>query len=200
MIDYPGVYIQGNPRIDPYVLIGYTGSNESYDHPDTIIGRNPLIRSHTVIYAGNRIGDNFVTGHGVLIREENVIGDDVSIGSGSIVEHHCSIGNRVRIHSGVFIPEYSNLCDDCWIGPCVTFTNAKYPRSKHVKENLIGPTISSHAKIGANCTILPGVSIGEGALVGAGSVVTVDVPAFTVVAGNPARIIKAISDINDYNE
>jgi acetyltransferase-like isoleucine patch superfamily enzyme len=148
-----------------------------------------------VIYAGNRIGKGFQTGHGALVREENTIGDDVSIGSGSIVEHHVKIGNRVRLHSNVFVPEFSVLEDDCWLGPNVVLTNARYPRSPKVKEQLAGSRIKRGAKIGANVTILPGVTIGEDALIGAGSVVTKDVPAGAVVAGNPARLIKMISEL-----
>ncbi len=195
---YQGVTIHGNPIIDPFVLIGYPYTNEEDLARPTTIGQDPQIRSHTVIYAGNQIGHNFTTGHGVLIREENQIGDDVSIGSGTIIEHHCIIGNRVRIHSGAFIPEYSTLHDDCWIGPNVVLTNAKYPRSKDVKKRLKGPVIHPNAKIGANSTILPGVQIGEGSLIGAGSVVTSDVVPFTVVAGNPAKFVKKISDIVEY--
>jgi acetyltransferase-like isoleucine patch superfamily enzyme len=154
-----------------------------------------LLRSHTVIYWGNKIGQNFQTGHGVLIREENEIGNDVSTGSGTIVEHHVKIGNRVRLHSHVFVPEFSILEDDCWLGPNVVLTNAKYPRSPQVKKNLIGPHIGKFAKIGANATILPGVRIEAYALIGAGAVVTKDVPEGAVVIGNPARIINYVSNL-----
>jgi acetyltransferase-like isoleucine patch superfamily enzyme len=161
----------------------------------TVIGPGAVIRSHTVIYCGNRIGPDFCSGHGVLIRECNEIGASVSIGSGSVIEHHVRIGDRVRLHSNTFIPEYSVLEDDCWIGPNVVFTNARYPRSPRVKEQLQGPHVGRGAKIGANATLLPGVHIGEDALVGAGSVVTRNVPPGAVVAGNPARIINHISDL-----
>lgn len=121
----------------------------------------------------------------MLIREENEIVDDVSIGSGSVVEHHVRIGHRVRLHSNVFVPEFSILKNDCWLGPNVVLTNAKYPRSPRVKEELVGPYIEQGAKIGANATLLPGVRIGRNALVDAGTVVTQNVPAEAVVVGNP---------------
>ena len=105
------------------------------------------------------------------------------------------IGHRVRIHSQVFIPEYSILEEACWIGPNVVLTNAKFPMSPDAKKNLRGPVIRRRAKVGANVTILPGVVIGEDALVGAGSVVSRDVPAGAVVVGNPARVIKKLSDL-----
>src|SRR5687768_1404264 len=100
-----------------------------------MIGPNAASRSHAVIYAGNRIGANFQSGHAVLIRELNEIGDDVSIGSHAVIEHHVKLGNRVRVHSNAFIPEYSTIDDDVWIGPNVVITNARYPRSHAVKSN-----------------------------------------------------------------
>lgn len=135
-----------------------------------------------------------------MIREGNDIGDDVSIGSHSIVEHHVKIGSGVRLHSNVFVPEYSILEDGCWLGPNVVITNARYPRSPHAKEHLQGAIVRRGAKIGANATLLPGVVIGENALVGAGAVVVEDVPPNSVVVGNPARIIKTITDIAEYRE
>jgi acetyltransferase-like isoleucine patch superfamily enzyme len=161
----------------------------------TIIGEGATIRSHTVIYAGNAIGRHFQTGNKVNIRESNHIGDDVSVGTLSVIEHHVEIADNVRIHTQVFIPEFSVLEEGCWIGPNVVLTNAKYPLSPGVKDRLAGPVIRKGAKIGANATLLPGVVIGENALVGAGAVVVHDVPAGTVVAGNPARVIGQVSHL-----
>lgn len=190
---YSGVVWEGEFELGPFVIVGLPPMSGIVTSSGTRIGAGALIRSHTVIYAGNRIGLRFQTGHGVLIREENDIGDDVSIGSGSIIEHHVRIGSRVRLHSNVFVPEFSVLEDDCWLGPNVVLTNAKYPRSPDVKEKLAGPTIGPGAKIGANATLLPGVQIGRRALIAAGAVVTRDVPPEAVVAGNPARVINHVS-------
>lgn len=184
-----------DPVIGEFVVIGAPPRGMKRGEMETVIGDNAVIRSHTVIYAGNTIGDNFQTGHGVMVRESNEIGDNVSIGTGSVVEHHVKIGNGVRIHSLAFVPEYSVLEDGCWLGPNVVLTNAKYPLSPDVKEELVGPVIKKGAKVGANSTLLPGVVIGENSLVGAGSVVTKDVPGGTVVAGNPAKVIKSISKL-----
>jgi acetyltransferase-like isoleucine patch superfamily enzyme len=187
---------QGDYTLGAFVIVGEVpkGSKDT-DVPPAIIGDSAYLRSHTVIYYGNKIGRNFQTGHGAMIRELNEIGDDVSVGTGSIVEHHVKIGDRVRLHSHVFIPEYSVLEDDCWIGPNVVLTNARYPKSPRAKDELFGPYIERGAKIGANCTILPGVRIGENALVGSGSVVTKDVPPGAVVVGNPAQVINHISNL-----
>jgi len=193
-----GVTIGTNSNIQDFVIIGVNYLHETEESVPTLLGDNILIRSHTVLYKGNKIGDNFQTGHGVLIRELNSIGNNVSIGSHSVIEHHVIIGNNVRIHSNVFIPEYSVIEEDAWIGPNVVLTNAAYPANLNTKSNLKGVHILQKAKIGANSTILPGVTIGKNALVGAGSVVTKNVPDGKVVAGNPARIIRDISEINDY--
>jgi acetyltransferase-like isoleucine patch superfamily enzyme len=148
-----------------------------------------------VIYAGNTIGRNFQTGNKVNIRESNQIGDNVSVGTLSVIEHHVRIADNVRIHTQAFIPEFSVLEEGCWIGPNVVLTNAKYPLSPGAKESLAGVVIRTRAKIGANVTILPGVVVGADALIGAGSVVVKDVPAGAVVAGNPARVIRHISEL-----
>jgi acetyltransferase-like isoleucine patch superfamily enzyme len=190
-----GVIWQGSYELGPFAIIGQRSRKPGTTHSPTVIGEAACIGSHTVIYEGNRIGQRLTTGHHVLIREDNEIQDDVSIGSGSVVEHHVRIGCRVRLHSNVFVPEFSWLEDDCWLGPNVVLTNAKYPGSPGVKQALRGPVIGCGAKIGANATILPGVRIGQQALVGAGAVVTRDVDAYAVVAGNPARNLKSVKDL-----
>lgn len=194
-IIYDNVLVAEPYQIDDFVIIGKAPKGKNNGELAIQIGNNATIRSHTVIYAGNKIGANFQTGHQVMIRELNEIGDNVSIGTGSVIEHHVKIGNGVRIHSQAFIPEESILEENCWIGPNVVITNAKYPRSPNVKKELKGAIIRRNAKIGANSTLLPGIEIGENSLIGAGSVVTKDVPANKVVAGNPAKIIKDINDL-----
>jgi acetyltransferase-like isoleucine patch superfamily enzyme len=192
---FDGVTWQGSYELGPFAIIGQRARASACSPVATVIGDGACIGSHTVIYEGNRIGRCFATGHHVLIREANDIGDEVSVGSGSVVEHHVRIGSRVRLHSNVFVPEFSVLEDDCWLGPNVVLTNAKYPQSPLAKQTLRGPVIGRGAKIGANATILPGVRIGPQALVGAGAVVTADVDAHAVVAGNPARVLKSVRDL-----
>lgn len=175
--------------LEDFCIVGAAPRGVGDGELPTVIGANAVIRSHTVIYAGNLIGSNFQTGNKVNIRESNRIGNNVSVGTLSVIEHHVEIGNNVRIHTQAFIPEFSILEDGCWIGPNVVLTNAKYPQAPGVKDALAGPIIRKGAKIGANATILPGVVIGENALVGAGTVVVRDVPPGAVVVGNPSRVI-----------
>lgn len=192
---YPGVTIGPGAFIDDYVVVGLPPRDREPGELPTTLGTGALLRSHTVLYAGNIIGDRFQTGHGVLVREENTIGDNVSIGSHTVVEHHVEIGNGVRIHSGAFIPEYTVLGDGCWVGPHAVLTNTLYPAAAKTKERLKGPVIEPQAINGANATIFPGVRIGRGAIVGAGSIVVRDVPPEKVAVGSPARAIKNRKDL-----
>lgn len=184
---HPGVKLGKSVVVEDYCIIGVPFAGQAGE--ETIIGDDSIIRSHTVIYAGNRIGKRFRTGNKANIRELNTIGDDVSIGTLSVVEHHVIIENGVRIHTQAFVPEFSILKEACWIGPNVVLTNAKYPATPDAKSNLRGPVIEPGARIGANSTVLPGVRVGRGALVGAGSVVIRDVLEEQVVVGNPSRPI-----------
>jgi acetyltransferase-like isoleucine patch superfamily enzyme len=189
----PQVRFEGRATVEEWVSIGRSGEGE------TVIGDDAVIRSGTTIYAGNRIGRGFRSGHKANIREANTIGDNVSIGTLSVVEHHVVIGDGVRVHTQAFIPEYTVIEADAWIGPNVVITNSRYPASPNSKARLEGCTLKRGCRIGANSVILPGVTIGEGALIGAGSVVTRDVPDGAVMAGNPARIVRHISAIEDYS-
>lgn len=195
-IIYPNVQIGQNVIVEDFCIIGVPIANDPT--AKTIIGDNSHIRSHTVIYAGNIIGLNFSTGNKANIRDFNHIGNNVSIGTLTVVEHRCSIEDDVRIHSQAFIPEFSLLKKGCWIGPNVALTNAKYPQSINAKSKLVSPTIGMKAIIGANSTILPGLSIGDYGLIGAGSLVTKDTKENGVYAGSPARFLRFITEIEDY--
>lgn len=197
---YDNVKIGKNVVIEDFCIIGKPPMGKSSGELQTVIGDNSVIRSGTVIYAGNMIGNKFNTGHNAVIREENIIGDNVSIGTLSCIEHHIRIEDDVRIHSQVFIPEYTTLKKNSWIGPNVVITNAKYPKSRNVKNNLCGAFVDENAIIGANTTTLPGVRIGKNSLIGSASLVNRDVSDGVVAAGNPAKKIKMTNEIEEYGK
>ena len=191
---HPAVRLGKVCVVEDYVLLGKP-VKPGTPPLETEIGPYSTIRSHSVVYAGAKIGSHFQSGHHALIREGTVIGDHCSVGSGSVVEFSVTMEDNVRLHSGVFVPEYTVLEAGCWIGPRVVFTNAPYPAAPKTKEHLHGVRVCKNARIGAAAVLLPGVVIGEGALVGAGSVVTKEVPAGAVVVGNPARVIGKVEDL-----
>lgn len=193
--EHPNVQLGDGVEVGPFCLLGRPPKGATSGELPLVIGAGSVIRSHTVIYAGTTIGAHFQSGHNAMIREQTVIGDNCSVGTGTVVEFMVRMGDRVRLHSQVFVPEYTVLEDDVWVGPNVVVTNAPYPTAKRAKQTLQGVRICRGARIGANCTLLPGLTIGANALVGAGSVVTKDVPENTIVAGNPARIRGDVRDL-----
>lgn len=186
------VLIGKNPKIGKYVEIGV---NPGIKNPKVVIGDNAIIRSHSVIYAGNRIGNDFQTGHGVLIRENNVIGDNVSIGSHTVVERDNIIGDNVRIHSNCFIPEFVKIKKNAWIGPGVTILNVLHPPCPKFEDCARSVVIEENVKIGGNVTIGPRVKIGRNSFLGMGAIVTKDIPSNAVAYGNPARVICRIDEL-----
>jgi acetyltransferase-like isoleucine patch superfamily enzyme len=184
----------GQPGWDPGVVVGYR-PDRSVASLELRLGEGARLRAGTVIYAASRIGARLQTGHNVVIREENEIGDDVAVWSNSVVDYGCRIGDRVKIHSNVYVPQFTRIEDDVFIAPGCTFANDRHPGCHCAAGNMVGPVIRRGARIGVNVTILPGVEIGEYALVGSGSVVTRDVPAHTVVVGSPARPLRRTSEL-----
>lgn len=126
----------------------------------------------------------------VVILPEAQIGTNCNICSHCFIENRVNIGNNVTIKSGVQIWDDIVIENDVFVGPNVTFTNDKFPRSKKYPLSFLKTIIRKGASIGANATILPGITIGENAMIGAGSVVTKDVEANTTVIGNPAKKVK----------
>ncbi len=143
------------------------------------------MRSNTVIYNDVEIGNDFQTGHGVLVREKTKIGDKVLIGTNSVIEGHADIGSKISIQSNVYIPKNSYIEDMVFIGPCACFTNDRYPLRTDYK--LKGPVINKGASIGANSTFLSGIEVGEGAMVAAGAIVTRDIPPYYLAIGHQPK-------------
>ncbi len=152
------------------------------------IGDRAIIRHGAIIYADVIAGDDFKVGHHALIREHTRIGNQVLIGSGTIIDGYTTIGNFVKIESRVYIPTHTTIGNYVFIGPGAVLTNDKYPLRRRDEYEPKGPIIEDNVTIGANATILPGVRIGEGSMVAAGSVVSKDVPPWHLAIGVPARI------------
>jgi UDP-2-acetamido-3-amino-2,3-dideoxy-glucuronate N-acetyltransferase len=138
------------------------------------------------------IGENTRVWQFTVVLKAAVIGSDVNICAHCFVENDVIIGNRVTIKNGVQIWDGIELEDDVFIGPNVTFTNDKYPRSKIYPDAFLKTVVKQGASIGGGAVILPGIIIGAGALVAAGSVVTKSVPDNMLVMGNPARIFRKV--------
>lgn len=139
------------------------------------IGEGTKVWQFSVIFAGAQIGKN------------------CNICAHTLIEDGAVVGNNVTIKSGVYLWDGVHLEDDVFVGPCATFTNDKKPRSKQHLDAYLKTTVGKGASIGANATILPGIRIGEKAMIAAGAVVTKDVPDYAVVMGNPA-VIKGYVD------
>ncbi len=148
-----------------------------------------------VVFAGSKIGARVILGDQSCVRERVVVGDDVVIGRGSLVENDTTIGALTKIQAEAYITAYSTLEDNVFIAPCVVTTNDNFMgRTERRHELIKGPTIRRGARIGGGAILCPAIEIGEEAFVGAGAVVTKDVPARMLVVGNPARVIRAVAD------
>lgn len=153
----------------------------AHQHPladvqSTHIGPNTRIWQFVVILPGARIGA------------------DCNVCSHTLIENDVVVGDRVTIKSGVQLWDGLRIDDDVFIGPNVTFTNDPFPRSKQYPQNFAETTVKEGASIGGGATILPGVTIGRYAMVGAGAVVTKSVPDHAVVVGNPARTVRFVDE------
>lgn len=195
---YRNVKIGKGTVIEGPCIIGKPPRSKKPGELPLVMGKNCVIRPFTTIYAGNTIGNNFQTGQGASIREDNIIGDEVSVGTNAVLEFGNRIGKGTRIHSGCFL-EMVTVGEYVFIGPNTVFTDDPHPMNcPRYKECKGGVVVGDLVKIGANCTFCPGVKVGKGSLIGAGSVVVNNVPEATVIAGNPARIIKLAKDLQCY--
>lgn len=190
-IVYPNVFIGKDCRIDSGVILGFSEVDSA---KKTTIGNNAIFRANTLVYAGVKIGKNFQTGPNVLIREGNVIGNEVVIWHGVTISPGNVIADGCRIHAGSFL-ELVHLGKNVFIGPGVVFTDDPHPVNPSLRKHFGGAKVADEAVIGANVTILPHVKIGKRAVVGAGSVVTKDIPDGEVWVGNPAHFLKKVEEV-----
>jgi acetyltransferase-like isoleucine patch superfamily enzyme len=163
--------------------------------PPAEVGDGTIISTGAILFAGSKIGARVILGDQSCVRERVTIGDDVVVGRGSLVENDTTIGALTKIQADAYITAYSTLEDNVFIAPCVVTTNDNFMgRTERRHELIKGPTIRRGARIGGGAILCPGIEIGEEAFVGAGAVVTKDVPARTLVVGNPARVLRDVPD------
>ncbi|AFO56626.1 acyltransferase [Natrinema sp. J7-2] len=179
--------------IDDGATVGYGG----FDEP-TRIGDGATIRTGSIVYGDVTIGDEFATGHDVLIREGTTIGDDVLVGTKTVIDGRTTIGSHVSLQTNVYVPTETTIGNNVFVGPGAVLTNDEYP--VRTDDGLEGPTIEDGASIGANATLLPGVTIGENAFVAAGAVVTADVPAASLAVGTPASVRELPESLEGANQ
>jgi acetyltransferase-like isoleucine patch superfamily enzyme len=195
----PGTVLGEGVEVHEHAVVGKqpvlsprsTASREPL--PPAELGAGTIVSTGAIVFAGARLGARVLVGDGACVRERCVIGDDVVIGRGSLVENDTTVGARTTIQAHAYVTAYSTLEEDVFIAPCVVTTNDNFMgRTERRHELKRGPTIRRGARVGGGAVLCPGVEIGEDAFVGAGAVVTKDVPARAVVVGNPARVIRDV--------
>jgi UDP-2-acetamido-3-amino-2,3-dideoxy-glucuronate N-acetyltransferase len=161
--------------------------------PPTAIGDGTIVSTGAIVFAGSTIGARVILGDQSCVRERVAIGDDVVLGRGSYIENDTTIGAMTKIQADAYITAYSTLEEHVFIAPCVVTTNDNWMgRTEQRLSEMRGPTIRRGARIGGGAILCPGIEIGEEAFVGAGAVVTKNVPPRVIAVGNPARVLRDV--------
>ena len=198
---YPGTVLGEGVKILDGAVVGKQptlsprSTAKRDDLPPAELGDGTIVSTGAIVFAGTRLGARVIVGDQACVRERVVVGDDVVIGRGSLVENDTTVGALTKIQADAYITAYSTLEDQVFIAPCVVTTNDDFMgRTERRHELVKGPTIRRRARVGGGAVLCPGVEIGEEAFVGAGAVVTKDVPPRVVVVGNPARVLRDVPD------
>src|SRR5436305_6728628 len=198
---YPGTALGAGVRILEYAVVGKQPSLSPRSPakreplPPAELGDGTIVSTGAIVFAGTRVGARVILGDQSCVRERVQVGDDVVIGRGSLVENDTTIGARTKIQADAYITAYCELEDDVFIAPCVVTTNDNFMGRTEKRHELVkGATIRRGARVGGGAILCPAVEIGEEAFVGAGAVVTKDVPPRKLVVGNPARVIRDVPD------
>jgi acetyltransferase-like isoleucine patch superfamily enzyme len=197
---YPGTVLGERVRVlenavvgkQPALAAGSTASRAPL--PPAVVGDGTVISTGAIVFAGAEIGANCIVGDQSCIRERVMIADDCVLGRGSLIENDTTVGAGTRIQADAYITAYSMLEEDVFVAPRVVTTNDNFMgRTERRKQLMRGPTIRRGARVGGGAVLCPGIEIGEEAYIGAGAVVTRDVPARMVVVGSPARVLRPVT-------
>jgi acetyltransferase-like isoleucine patch superfamily enzyme len=208
-----GSKIGAGTLLAPDVTIGHPSKSNLLARRDyrgtagAVVGEHCIIRSGTVIYENAVLSDNVQTAHHVVIREESRIGENCVLGNSTVIREGATLGRNVRVMDSVVISEGAQIGSDVFIGPNVSFTGGRYMtgaleaagRLTHEEAATregqywqgVSVIVEDDVRIGSNAVILAGVRLGRGCVVAAGAVVSNDVPPGGLVAGNPARLLRA---------
>ena len=190
-----GSVLEDGVQVDPGAVIGKDRMRakrsilkQADELPPAKVGAGCLIGAHATVYRGAELGEHCLVADQATVREQVTIGEYTIVGRNVVVENQVTVGRKCKLETNCYITAYSVIEDFCFIAPMVATSNDRFigrteERLKHFK----GVTVRRGGRIGVGATILPGIVVGEDAVVGAGSVVTHDVPARTVVVGVPAR-------------
>jgi acetyltransferase-like isoleucine patch superfamily enzyme len=191
-IIYPHVKTGQGLVVEPFAILGI----QDRFHPvsELIIGERAFIGSRCTVYAGVQINDDFDISDQSTIFFDNIFGKFCRIGPKAIIKNGCRFGDYVRVNAGVFM-ERVIVGSHVFIGPGTTFTDDRHPPCPHYSQCVPKTEVDSYVSIGANVVIAPGIKIGHHCQIYAGSVVTRDVEPHSVMAGNPAKRIKAFNEL-----
>ena len=199
---HPGTVLGDGVRVLEYAVVGKqpalgprsTAKRDAL--PPTEIGAGTIVSTGAIVFAGTTVGAGCIIGDQSCVRERVTIADDVVIGRGSLVENDTTVGSGTRIQADAYVTAYSTLEEDVFIAPRVVTTNDNFMgRTEERKALMKGATIRRGARVGGGAILCPGVEIGAEAFVGAGAVVTKDVPPGKLVVGNPARVLRDVPEV-----
>jgi len=189
-----GVRVLENAVVGKQPSLGSKSTAKREPLPPARIGDGTVVSTGAIVFAGSTVGANCIVGDQSCIRERVTLADDCILGRGSLIENDTTVGAGTRIQAEAYITAYSTLEEDVFIAPCVVTTNDNFMgRTEQRKALMKGPTIRRSARIGGGAILCPGVEIGEEAFVGAGAVVTKNVPPRKLVVGSPARVLRDVA-------
>jgi acetyltransferase-like isoleucine patch superfamily enzyme len=198
VVVHPHTRIGDRVRVDDHAVLGKAPKSApisilklSSEYPPLEIGNDAFVGAHSIIYVGARLADKVFVADLASIREDVILEEGVIVGRGVTIENQCRVGEYTKIETEAYVTAYTIIEERCFIAPMVCMSNDNYlGRTEERFQHMKGPHIKRGARIGSNAVLLPGVVVGEEAVVGAGSVVTKEIPPYETWIGVPARLLR----------